>query len=143
MAETVVARTAKNSRLGFGTRMFMALGRALNPFLLPLAGTGLVPIWGVVGHRGRRSRRAYLTPVAVFATSEGFVIPLPFGDRTDWCRNLVAAGGGTMKWKGVEYTVTEPEIVDAVAALGAFPRVVRPLVRAFGITRVLRGPRRP
>src|SRR2546428_4989570 len=112
MAETVVARTAKDSRLGFGTRMFMALGRALNPFLLPLVGTGLVPIWGVVGHRGRRSRRAYLTPVAVFATSQGLVIPLPFCDRTDWWRHLVAGGGGAGKWEGDGKTVTEPASVD-------------------------------
>src|SRR2546425_6304819 len=94
MAETVVARTAKDSRLGFGTRMFMALGRALNPFLLPLVSTGLVPIWGVVGHRGRRSRRAYLTPVAVVATSGGLLIPLPLGAPKGWWRQLVAAGGG-------------------------------------------------
>jgi len=137
MAETVVRSGAKDSHPGIAARAFKTLGHAVNPLLLPLAGTGLLPIWGLVQHRGRRSQRLYLTPVAIFATAQGFVIPLPFGESTDWCRNLIAAGGGVVKWKKVEYPVTAPEVVTMAAAIDAFPKLTRPFVRAFGISRAL------
>ena len=48
MAETVVRSGAKDSHVGIAARAFKTLGHAVNPLLLPLAGTGLLPIWGLV-----------------------------------------------------------------------------------------------
>src|SRR5919198_236048 len=100
MHETAARRPTRGPRPGRGGRAVMALARAVNPVLVRLAGAGLIPLWGLVRHRGRRSGRVYATPVAVLRTDDGFLIPLPFGEGTDWARNLLSAGGGVLRWKG-------------------------------------------
>jgi len=136
MGETVVRerQTPTHSPVA---RLLLLLGRALNPLLVPLAGARFIPVWAVIRHRGRRSGRNFATPVAIQATAEGFVVPLPYGERTDWCRNVLAAGGGTIRWKGAEHAVDEPRVVDAAVGLGAFNAVQRPLLRLFGTRRFL------
>lgn len=137
MAETVVGRSSRGDQPGAANRAFKAIGRALNPYLMPLVASGVVPVWGVVHHRGRSSGRQYRTPVAVLATPEHFLIPLPFGRRTDWCRNLLADGGGAVRWKGAEYQVDRLAVIDTSAALPALGRILRVLVPAFGIKQFL------
>lgn len=113
--------------------LIKAFARVFNPLARPLAGSGLIPVWGVVRHTGRRSGRAFATPVALAATRDGFFVPLPWGDRTDWCRNLVAAGGGAIRYRGREYPVRDPEVVSAALATPAFPRLLRPIIPVVGI----------
>jgi deazaflavin-dependent oxidoreductase (nitroreductase family) len=120
----------------------MALARAVNPILVRLAGAGVVPVWGLVRHRGRRSGRLYATPIAVVRTDDGFLIPLPFGERTDWCRNILSAGGGVLRWKGTDHEVTDPTVIAASAAERWFAPPLRAGLRAFGIKQVLRVRRR-
>jgi len=114
------------------------LARASGPLTVPIARTGLISIWGVVKHRGRRSGKTYATPIALRPTTDGFVLPLPWGEGTDWCRNVRAAGGGVIVWRGTEYDVTDPKIVDVAEALPAFSAVLRPIVRMTGIKTFLR-----
>ena len=114
------------------------LARASGPLTVPIARTGLISIWGVVKHRGRRSGKTYATPIALRPTTDGFVLPLPWGEGTDWCRNVRAAGGGVIVWRGTEYDVTDPKIVDVAEALSAFSAVLRPIVRMTGIKTFLR-----
>ncbi len=114
-----------------------ALAKVLNPIAGPIAGAGLVPVWGVVRHTGRRSGRSFVTPIALVAAVDGFYIPLPFSDKTDWCRNLLAAHGGVIRWRGAEYPVREPEVVGWSVAAPAFNIVLRTLLRTFGIRRFL------
>ena len=57
-------------------------------------------VYAVVYHRGRKSGKDYQTPVVAMPTGDCFVFPLPYGAHTDWCRNLMAAGGGRMQWRG-------------------------------------------
>jgi len=114
------------------------LARASGPLTVPIARTGLISIWGVVKHRGRRSGKTYATPIALRPTADGFVLPLPWGEGTDWCRNVRAAGGGVIVWRGTEYDVTDPKIVDVAEALSAFSAVLRPIVRMTGIKTFLR-----
>src|ERR1051326_9185889 len=71
--------------------------RHLNPCMLSLARSGRVPMVAVIHHRGRRSGRAYTTPLAARKTKDGFVIPLTFGKQVDWFRNVQAAGGCTIR----------------------------------------------
>jgi deazaflavin-dependent oxidoreductase (nitroreductase family) len=115
----------------------LRLSHAVGPLALRMAETGAIPMWAVVRHRGRRSGRLYSTPIAIGPTPDGFVLPLPWGDGTDWCRNLRAAGGGAIHWRGAEHEITHPEVIDAAAALPAFSAVVRPIVRAIGIKKFL------
>jgi deazaflavin-dependent oxidoreductase (nitroreductase family) len=120
------------------TRLILAITRATAPLTRRVAQSGLISLWAVVRHRGRRSGKWYATPIAIRPTDDGFVLPLPWGEGTDWCRNLRAAGGGVIVWGGTEYEVTSPEIIDVSDALPAFSKVMRPIVRLTGIKKFLR-----
>jgi hypothetical protein len=80
-----------------------------------------------------RLGRGYRTPVAARRGGDGFIIALAFGAQVDWYRNLVAAGGGTIRWRGDVYSVTAPERVDAATVLITFDPVQRLLLRIAGI----------
>ena len=81
-----------------------------NPRQMRSAGTAGAST-SVIRHRGRKSGRAYETPVAVVATDDGFVISLQFGSRTDWLRNVLAAGSATIVHEGHVYAVDRPEFI--------------------------------
>src|SRR5664280_730948 len=46
----------------------------------------------IVRHVGRRSGRTYETPVVAVEHDDSFLIALPYGERTDWVRNVLAGG---------------------------------------------------
>lgn len=118
--------------------LIVRIAKATGPIALRVAETGLIPIWAVVRHRGRRSGKLYSTPIAIRPTADGFVLPLPWGEGTDWCRNLRAAGGGVVRWGGGEIEITSPEIIDVADALPAFDGFMRPIVKRIGIKKFLR-----
>ena len=110
----------------------------LNPFVLSLARSGHIPMVAVIHHRGRRSGRAFTTPVAARKTKDGFVIPLTFGKQADWFRNVQAAGGCTIQWKDATYQVTEPVVVDWKSVRASFYPAERILVPLIGIEHFVR-----
>jgi deazaflavin-dependent oxidoreductase (nitroreductase family) len=114
----------------------------LNPATLPFAGRRW-SLFAVVRHVGRRSGRTYATPVVAAATREGFLIPLPYGENIDWLRNVLAAGGCTIDWRGESYEVTEPQIVDSSTALSALPTRHQLAFSLFRIYKFLRAKRLP
>jgi len=95
-----------------------AAQRAFAPVANALAGRRWFPLWAVVHHRGRRSGTAYATPVAVVPTSDRAIIliGLPWGAHTNWARNVVAAGGAVLMWRGDEVATTAPRIVEGAEA---------------------------
>jgi deazaflavin-dependent oxidoreductase (nitroreductase family) len=119
-------------------RLIAVISRVTSPVTVPLARSGLIPFWGVVEHRGRRSGKTYRTPIAIRATPDGFVLPLPFGDRVDWCRNLLAGGGGTIHWEGADHAVVHPEIIDGASAAPAFNAYMRAVLRLFRVRKAIR-----
>jgi deazaflavin-dependent oxidoreductase (nitroreductase family) len=120
------------------TEPIRRLIRATNPLLRPLAGTRWFRLWGVIHHRGRKSGTPYATPVVVRSTGDGFVIPMPFGDRTNWAANIIAAGGGTIRWAGADHRVTDPRLVSEAEAAPAFDRFQRFFLPRFRIHQFLR-----
>ena len=56
-------------------------------------------------------------PVAINATPDALVIVLPWGPGTNWARDVVAAGGATITWRGRDLQVTAPEIIGRDRAL--------------------------
>lgn len=78
-------------------------------------------------HRGRKSGTEYRTPIAVVPTvaDDVFLIGLPWG-KTNWARNVLAAGEATVTWKGRDHPATDPRLIepDEAAAL-ATPRFRR------------------
>ncbi len=137
MARTVARPSARPRPPASAFARLRPLAGAFNRLAALLAGSRLLPFWSVVRHRGRRSGRLFATPVAARRTAEGFAIPLAFGENADWCRNLLAAGGGVIRWSGREYAVTAPLIVDAERAAGAFRPFERRGIRVLGIRRIL------
>jgi deazaflavin-dependent oxidoreductase (nitroreductase family) len=94
--------------------------------------------FALVHHRGRRSGRAYTTPVVAFPIAGGFVIPLPYGADADWCRNVLLARRTVIEYDGNTYAVHAPEVVDAQANARALPPQLRRTVRTLHIARCLR-----
>ena len=66
-----------------------------NPRVMRTAGTAATQT-SVIEHVGRRSGRTYETPVDIVDTATGMLIALPYGARTDWLRNVLAAGSATV-----------------------------------------------
>jgi deazaflavin-dependent oxidoreductase (nitroreductase family) len=79
-----------------------------NRILGPLA--PYLPGFGVVVHCGRKTRRLYQTPVNVFRHEGGYVIALTYGPQSDWVRNVIAAGGCTLKTRGHTVRLTRPRL---------------------------------
>jgi deazaflavin-dependent oxidoreductase (nitroreductase family) len=115
-----------------------SLSLAIEPVARPLAGSRIFPLWAVLEHTGRRSGTVYRTPVVAFRSAHGFVIPLPFGDRTQWAKNLLSSGNGSVRWKGRDWTIREPAIVEASVARPALGPIFGRLVGAIGIRHFVR-----
>lgn len=98
------------------------MARLTAPMVRVMAGRRFFPLYAVVHHTGRRTGRALALPVALLVTPEEFVITLPWGPGTNWVRNVLAAGGCRLRWKGADHQVTAPEVIDAARARTYFTR---------------------
>ena len=125
-----ISRTAR-TLLRLGTRL-------LNPLILSLAGSRRLPMFAVIHHRGRRSGRLYSTPVGARLTRDGFVIPLTFGKQADWFRNVQAADGCVIRWKGTDYALIEPAVIDWATARSSFYPLERVMMPIMGIEQFVR-----
>jgi deazaflavin-dependent oxidoreductase (nitroreductase family) len=89
--------------------------------------------WGLLTHVGRRSGRVYQTSLGTNPYGDGFLLPLGYGPHTDWYRNLMAAGVGTLEWKGSTYPLERPELVSGPEVMGAWPIGSRILLHLAGM----------
>ncbi|GAA1607941.1 hypothetical protein [Actinoplanes couchii] len=99
--------------------------------VLFLAGRRVFPLWGLIHHRGRKTGRDLTVPIAVTVAPDGFVINLPFGAHTNWVRNVLAAGGCVLRWKGRDHRLTDPRVIDAAAARPFYSRTAWAFARRF------------
>ena len=106
---------------------------ATAPVARALAGRRWVPLWALIRHRGRRSGTAYETPIAVVPTTDTSIvmIGLPWGVTTNWARNVVAAGGASLRWRGRDVELVHPRIVDGAEAERLAKAPFRPVLRRF------------
>jgi deazaflavin-dependent oxidoreductase (nitroreductase family) len=99
--------------------------RLLGPMVVRLPG------FAMVEHMGRRSGRRQRTPVLLFGERDHRVIALTYGPRTEWVRNVLAAGGCVIVDHGRRRRATEPRLVhDPTRRL--VPRPVRLALAALG-----------
>lgn len=116
--------------------------RVLNPLMRKLAGRRHVRMAAELRHVGRTSGRAYVTSVGAQVSGDVAVIPLTFGNQSDWSKNVRAAGGCSIRVSGQDYEATEPQFVDRADAGPLLRPVFGPVMRAgfrlLGIKQYLR-----
>jgi deazaflavin-dependent oxidoreductase (nitroreductase family) len=122
-------------------KVMSPLTKVLNPVMRKLAGRRHMRMAAEIRHVGRRSGRPYVTPAGARLTGDTFVIPLTFGNQSDWSRNVRAAGGCTIRLEGTEYRAVQPELADrdqaAPVVRAAFGPVERAMFRMLGIRQYL------
>ena len=111
--------------------------RWINPKQLRTAGTPGAYA-GIILHRGRKSGRAYQTPVGVVAADDGFVIALPYGTQAQWVRNVLAARSATLVTEGRTWTVDQAELVPTAGVMEAFGPSDRRMFRLLRTDQCLR-----
>jgi deazaflavin-dependent oxidoreductase (nitroreductase family) len=141
---TPQAEPAAPAQIGpsrFVRAVFGPLTGLLNPVIVRLAGRRYVRFAAQIHHTGRRSGRSYVTPASARLGGDTFFIPLTFGSSSDWCRNVRAAGGCTIRLNGIDYGAVRPRLADRDQAMQegrpAFNRVERGTFRALGIRQFL------
>jgi deazaflavin-dependent oxidoreductase (nitroreductase family) len=116
--------------------------RVLNPLMRKVAGRRHVRMAAEVRHVGRTSGRAYVTPAGARIAGDVAVIPLTFGNQSDWSKNVRAAGGCSLRIGGRIFTAIEPEFLDRREAgpllVAAFGPLERAGFRMLGIRQYLR-----
>ncbi len=116
--------------------------KVLNPLIGKLAGRRHFPMAAQIRHVGRRSGRLYVTPAGARLIDDTMVIPLTFGNRSDWSQNVRAAGGCSIRLNGRDYAASQPEFVSLTDAdpliRAAFSPVERATFRPLGIRQFMR-----
>lgn len=115
-------------------RMFT---RVMRPLALRSAGKESSST-SVVRHVGRRSGRTFDTPVVAVQHDDSFFIALPYGNRTDWLKNVVDKGSATIVTRGQTYEVDRPEIIAMADATGYFRPKEQRMQRQFHVESALR-----
>ena len=112
------------------------LRRWFNPLALRLLRGQGRGRYAILEHQGRRSGRAYRTPVQARPVPAGFVIPLTWGEQTDWFRNVRAAGRCVLHWQGATYRLGQPRVVELDTGEAAFAPLERLVLRRARINLV-------
>jgi deazaflavin-dependent oxidoreductase (nitroreductase family) len=102
-----------------------------NPVVRLVAGR--LPPLAIIRHRGRRTGRAFATPVLAFGTADGLVVGVLYGDVSDWVRNVRVAGGAQVKRGGVLRDYRHLRLVSRDEGLQLVPVLLRGPFRALGV----------
>jgi deazaflavin-dependent oxidoreductase (nitroreductase family) len=128
-------------KLGYMNGPTQAVLRRLTQITRPLAMRSAgseTSSTSIVRHVGRRSGRTYETPVVAVEHDDGFLIALPYGDRTDWLKNVVADGAASVVIHGRTFRVDQPQVISMAEATGYFEPKEQKLHRRFAIASCLR-----
>jgi deazaflavin-dependent oxidoreductase (nitroreductase family) len=109
--------------------------RYLNPFTRLFA--GWMPGFGILAHGGRKTGRPYRIPINVFRRGDDFVFFLTYGADVDWVKNVFAAGTCTLRTRGRDVRLVEPELItDPDRRLAPLP--ARAVGRLLGASQFVR-----
>lgn len=111
--------------------------RFMNPAQMRSAGTPGAYA-GIIRHRGRVSGTAYETPVGVVPDRDAFLVALPYGSRTQWLRNVLAAGEATLVHEGHTYRVDRPELIPTATVADRFSASDQGMFRWLKVDECLR-----
>jgi deazaflavin-dependent oxidoreductase (nitroreductase family) len=119
------------------------LTKMLNPVSVKMAGRPGFRMAGRLHHVGRRSGAYYVTPVGARIRGDHVLMPLTFGNQSDWVRNVRAAGGATVEVNRRSYGVGAPEFLywaDARPIVRYFFPFARGVFKMLGIKQFLYAP---
>ena len=88
--------------------------RVTNPLAVRFG--GWAPLTGTLEHVGRKSGKTYRTPLNIFETADGFVIPIGYGLESHWVQNALAGGPLTVRKAGRTVPVGNARIVSKADA---------------------------
>ncbi|MFC9977954.1 nitroreductase family deazaflavin-dependent oxidoreductase [Spirillospora sp. NPDC127200] len=94
--------------------------------------------WPVLVHVGRASGATYRTPLDAHPVDGGYLFVLVYGSRSDWVRNVLAAGGAQLLVDGREVELAAPRLIGRDEALRVLPDGVARPPRLLRITEFLR-----
>jgi hypothetical protein len=117
----LVAAWMRYSRVGAGFA-----NDTVNPYLIRkgFSGSGASEL-ATLEHIGRRSGRRRLTPLHAIPTADGVRFAVPLGDRSEWARNVLAAGRCRMQFHDLLVELDEPRLLAPTAVQGMNPVVGR------------------
>jgi len=96
--------------------------RYVNPMIRPVAKH--LPGVAVIRHRGRKSGAAYETVVSAYRRDKVLAILLAHG-KTNWVKNIVAAGEADIHVGGRDLHLVNPRILPAGTDDPSLPRIAR------------------
>jgi deazaflavin-dependent oxidoreductase (nitroreductase family) len=102
----------------------------VNPAVLRIA--RFLPTFAVVKHRGRKSGRSYETVVNAYRKRGVLAILLGHG-KTDWVKNVVAAGEADVRLLGRDLRIINPRIMPAGTGAEGLPWIARLGGRRMGV----------
>jgi deazaflavin-dependent oxidoreductase (nitroreductase family) len=118
------------------------LSKILNPAVDKVAGRRFFATVAAIHHTGRRSGKSYVTSVGARVAGDVAIIPLTFGNQSDWVRNVRAAGNCGIRVSGKDRQAVRPQILnwaDTESLVRAeFNTLERVVFRALGIKQFMR-----
>jgi hypothetical protein len=82
--------------------------KVFNPLIRRIAGRRHFHLAAKIHHVGRRSGARHVTPSNARLDKTHIIVPLTFGNRSDWCRNVLAAGGCTVHLGVYSHEAADP-----------------------------------
>ena len=115
----IVRNLVRTSRVGAGL-----VNRVVNPVLLGrgLVGSGSSHL-ATLEHVGRRSGMRRLTPLHPIVQGDSVRFAVPLGDRSEWARNVLAAGHCRVQLEDRILELDEPRLLDP-ADVGGLGRLL-------------------
>src|SRR4030081_1279780 len=115
--------------------VFLALGERLqikyvNPIIRPFA--RYLPGMATIKHRGRKSGKTYETIVTAYRKGNLLAIALGHG-KTDWVRNVLAAGEADVHFIRRDVHLVNPRIVPAGSGAEGLPFMARLQANRVGV----------
>ena len=102
----------------------------VNPMIKPFS--RFLPGIATVKHRGRKSGKPYETIVTAYRKGNVLAIALVHG-KTDWVKNMLAAGEADLRFTRRAVHLTNPRIVPAGGPADGLPFMARVQVKRTAI----------
>ncbi|MGH2444476.1 MAG: nitroreductase family deazaflavin-dependent oxidoreductase, partial [Candidatus Limnocylindria bacterium] len=77
--------------------------------------------------------KPYQTTIVALPTGDGYLIPLPFGDDTQWVKNVMAAPQAGLRHAGRDLVIDRPEVVELDRIRAELPAPIRFMSGLLGL----------